>query len=202
LDQQLPRLSVAPDQANRLPRPLWLEIGFGGGEHLAAQAAAHPGVTLLGCETFVNGIARLLGLIAEHRLDNVRLFPDDATLLLPALADASVERAFLLFLDPWPKTRHHKRRFVQPNTLRELARVLADGAELRFASDHAEYVRWTLALMLDHPAFAWDAHGPEDWRQRPADAVATRYEAKALARGERCYYLRFRRRLRAAASGD
>ncbi len=180
-----------------LPRPLWLEIGFGAGEHLAAQAAARPDVTILGCETFVNGIAGLLTQVEARGLGNVRIFPDDANLLLPRLAPASVARAFLPFLDPWPKTRHHKRRFVQPATLDQLARVLADDAELRFASDHPGYVAWTLALAQPHPAFAWTASGPEDWRRRPADAVMTRYEAKALDRGARCYYLSFRRRPRA-----
>ena len=196
LEHDLPRLAVALDQVADLPRPLWLEIGFGGGEHLAHLAADHPETTVLGCETFVNGIASLLGHVAAQRLGNVRLFADDATLLLPRLAPGSVERAFLLFLDPWPKTRHHKRRFVQPATLDQLAGALGDGAELRFASDHAGYVRWTLALVLAHPAFAWPAQGPEDWRTRPADAVPTRYERKALARGARCYYLRFQRRPR------
>jgi tRNA (guanine-N7-)-methyltransferase len=179
-----------------LPRPLWLEIGFGAGEHLAEQAAAHPDVTFLGCETFINGIASLLTHVETRRLGNVRVFPDDATLLLPVLAEASVGRVFLPFLDPWPKAKHHKRRFVQRATLDALARILLDGAELRFASDHADYVAWTLALLLDHPDFAWAARGPEDWRLRPADATATRYETKALARGARCYYLTFLRRPR------
>jgi tRNA (guanine-N7-)-methyltransferase len=173
-----------------------LEIGFGGGEHLAAQAAAHPAVTLLGCETFVNGIASLLTHVEAHRLGNVHIFPDDAGLLLRKLPDASIGRIFLPFLDPWPKTRHHKRRFVQRHSLDALARVLEDGAELRFASDHPGYVAWMLELALEHPSFAWTARGPEDWRLRPADAAATRYETKALARGARCYYLRFLRRPR------
>jgi len=198
-DRLLPQLRVDAGDAASLPQPLWLEIGFGAGEHLAAQAAAHPEVTVLGCETFVNGIAGLLTQVETRRLGNIRLFPDDANLLMPRLAAASVARAFLLFLDPWPKARHHKRRFVQPAALDQLARVLADDAELRFASDHPGYVAWTLALVQSHPAFAWTARGPEDWQQRPADAVTTRYEAKALARGARGYYLTFRRRPRGPA---
>jgi tRNA (guanine-N7-)-methyltransferase len=192
----LPRLSVSAAEAAALPQPLWLEIGFGAGEHLTEQAAAHPDVTFLGCETFVNGIASLLTHVETRRLGNVRVFPDDATLLLPALAEASVGRVFLPFLDPWPKAKHHKRRFVQRATLDVLARALVDDAELRFASDHPDYVAWTLALMEDHADFIWTARSPEDWRSRPADATATRYETKALTRGARCYYLTFRRRPR------
>lgn len=189
-------MRVAPADVARLRAPLWLEIGFGAGEHLAAQAAAHPNVTLLGCETFVNGVAALLGHVEARQLDNVRVFPDDAGFLLPALAEASVDRVFLPFLDPWPKNRHHKRRFVQRATLDQLARVLTDDAQLRFASDHPGYVAWTLGLVLEHPDFRWLARGPEDWRRRPADAIATRYETKALARGARCYYLTFHRKAR------
>jgi len=196
LENLLPRLRVATDDLAGLPRPLWLEIGFGAGEHLAAQAMAHPEVTLLGCETFVNGIAALLTHVETRRLDNVRVFPDDAGFLLPALGEASVDRVFLPFLDPWPKNRHHKRRFVQRATLDQLARVLADGAAVRFASDHPGYVAWTLGLVLEHPDFRWPARGPEDWRRRPVDAIATRYEAKALARGANCYYLTFHRKVR------
>jgi tRNA (guanine-N7-)-methyltransferase len=194
LETLLPQLQIAAADVAKLPRPLWLEIGFGAGEHLAAQARANPGATFLGCETFINGIASLLTHVETHGLRNVRIFADDATLLLPRLPEASISRAFLPFLDPWPKAKHHKRRFVQRATLDALARALADDAELRFASDHPGYVAWTLALATEHPDFAWDARGPEDWRARPADALATRYESKALARGARCYYLTFRRR--------
>jgi tRNA (guanine-N7-)-methyltransferase len=196
-ERLLPQLRVDLAETEALPRPLWLEIGFGAGEHLAAQAAARPDVTMLGCETFVNGIAGLLTQVEARKLGNVRVFPDDANLLLPMLPEAAVSRAFLLFLDPWPKSRHHKRRFVQPASLDHLARVLEDDAELRFASDHPGYVAWTLALAQQHPAFAWTARAPEDWRQRPDDAVMTRYEVKALGRGARCYYLTLRRRPRA-----
>jgi len=175
---------------------VWLEIGFGGGEHLAAQATANPDVGLLGAEPFRNGVARLLGHIDSHGLGNVRIVEDDATPLLQELAAASIGRAFLLFPDPWPKRRHHKRRFVNPGNVAELARVLRDGALWRIATDDMDYCRWILAALTDAADFEWLARRPTDWRQRPADWPATRYEAKALAAGRRPAYLSFRRRAR------
>lgn len=177
---------------------VWLEVGFGGGEHLAAQAAAHPAIGLIGCEPYVNGVASLLARVQAEGLDNVRIHPDTARPLLDALADACIARAFVLFPDPWPKTRQHKRRFVSADNLRALARVMTDGAELRLASDDMGYVRWMLEQVLADGRFDWLAEGPEDWRRRPADWPASRYEAKALAAGRRCVYLRFRRRPRPA----
>lgn len=177
-------------------RDVWLEIGFGTGEHLVAQAAAHGDVGLIGCEPFVNGVAALLAHIDADGLTNVRVFDDDARLLLERLAEASLGRVFMLFPDPWPKKRHHKRRLVGPAGLDSLAKVMRDGAELRFASDHMGYVRWTLDHVLGHGAFAWTARHAGDWRAPPADGFATRYEAKARARGEACVYLAFRRRPR------
>jgi len=175
---------------------VWLEVGFGAGEHLAAQAAAHPGVGLIGCEPYVNGVASLLARVEAAGLDNVRIHPEVAGPLLDALADACIARVFVLFPDPWPKTRHYKRRFVSADNLRALARVMADGAELRLASDDMGYVRWMLERVLADGRFDWLARGPEDWRRRPADWPASRYESKALAEGRRCVYLRFRRRPR------
>lgn len=175
---------------------VWLEVGFGTGEHLAAQAEGHPGTGFIGCEPFVNGVARLLALVAEGNLGNVRVFADDARLVLEALGPASIGRAFVLFPDPWPKSRHHKRRFIAPATVDALARVLKDGAELRVATDHAEFCRWTLRHVLAHPAFEWSARGPADWRKRPADWPTTRYGEKAEAAGSRSVYLTFRRRPR------
>ena len=177
---------------------LWLEIGFGAGRHLAAQAAAHPDIAMIGCEPFVNGVAGLVSLIDAQGQENIRIFDDDARILLDALPDAAIDRVFVLFPDPWPKTRHHKRRFMAPGNLDSLARVMKDGAELRFASDHMEYVRWTLDLVTRHSGFLWPARTPRDWRQPPEDWFETRYEAKAREQGLRCVYLRFRRRPRAA----
>jgi tRNA (guanine-N7-)-methyltransferase len=172
---------------------VWLEIGFGGGEHLAAQAEAHPTVGLIGCEPFVNGVVSALGHVARRRLSNVRLWPDDARLLLDRLPDGAVARAFILFPDPWPKARHHKRRIVSPENLDRLARVLRDGAELRLASDDVAYVDWMLAHLVPHSAFAWTARRPADWRERPDDWPATRYETKARSKGISPAFLRFTR---------
>jgi len=145
------------------PRAVWLEIGFGGGEHLAAQAAAHPDVAFLGVEPFLNGVAKLLRAVEDRELRNVRVLMDDARLLLKALPDASVERAFVLFPDPWPKLRHHKRRIVNRETAADLARVIRPRGELRIATDDHDYARWMLAALLAEPRFAWSAERAPDW---------------------------------------
>ena len=181
------------------PEDVWLEIGFGGGEHLAAQAGGHPGIGFIGCEPFVNGVASALTLVEHDGLPNIQIFDDDARLILDALPDASIGRLFLLFADPWPKRRHERRRLVSGNTLDQFARLMKDGAEFRFASDHMDYVRWTLEQVLRHLSFAWLVCGAGDWRQPPPDWIETRYEAKAFRRGENPVYLRFFRRPRAAA---
>ena len=203
----LPRLRLTVPAATRLdppalfeatPREVWLEIGFGGGEHLAWQAARHPDVGFLGAEFFINGIASLLSRIEARRLGNIRIHQGDGRTLLAALPDAAIGRAFVLFPDPWRKARHHKRRLIQAETLDALARVLRDGAELRLASDHPGYLSWMLERATGHPAFAWTARGPGDWRRRPDDWPATRYEEKALSAGRRSAFLRFLRRPRGA----
>ncbi len=173
-----------------------LEIGFGGGEHLAAQAAANPSVGFIGSEVFLNGVASLTRHIEEGQLANVRIFDNDARHLLPALKDNSLSRISLLFPDPWPKTRHAKRRFINPANLAEIARLLVDGGEFRVASDHPVYLAWALLHAPRHPAFHWLVTGPDDWRVRPADSVATRYEEKARAAGRTPVFLRFFRRAR------
>src|SRR6185437_16026205 len=178
---------------------VWLEIGFGGGEHLASQAAAHPEIGLIGCEVFEGGIVKLLAEIERRALDNIRLLADDARLLLRILADASIGRAFILFPDPWPKQRHHKRRLVATETLDALSRVMRDGAELRLATDDRDYLLWMLQRAPVHRDFEWLVHGPDDWQRRPTDWPATRYEAKAVAAGRSPVFLRLRRRRRAAA---
>ncbi len=187
------------------PRPgvgqtteIGVEIGFGGGEHLLAQALQSPGAGFIGCEPYENGVAKLLSLIDSARakgasVENIRICREDGQALLAALPDQCLKRVFLLFPDPWPKTRHHKRRFITPDTVGELTRVLSDGAELRVATDHPGYCRWVLSLVTGAPAFLWQADGPEGWRQRPSDWPETRYEAKARAAGRPCYYLSFRR---------
>jgi tRNA (guanine-N7-)-methyltransferase len=206
LTELLPRLRVALppsgatlDLAGLFPQPpskLWLEVGFGSGEHLVEQARRHPDTGFIGCEVFVNGVAALAGQVERLELANVRIFDDDARLLLAVLPEASIDRAFLLFPDPWPKMRHAKRRFIGPANLVTMAHILADGAEFRVATDDAGYVRWTLQQLTGHPDFHWNATAPGDWRNAPEDWVETRYQRKAVAAGRRPIFLCFQRRPR------
>ncbi|HEY0105490.1 MAG TPA: tRNA (guanine(46)-N(7))-methyltransferase TrmB [Rhizomicrobium sp.] len=159
---------------------VWLETGYGGGEHLLWQAQQHPDIGVIGAEPYMSGTAKLLSKLEPAPRANIRLYEDDARDIVEALPDASIGRFFLLFPDPWPKTRHHKRRFLQTEMLDALARILKPGAELRFASDDAGYLAYALERLMAHPAFAWTASGPSDWTLRPADWPPTRYEAKAL----------------------
>jgi tRNA (guanine-N7-)-methyltransferase len=175
-------------------RPVWLEIGFGGGEHMLAVAAAEPGVGIIGCEAFVNGVAMLLSAMTRGAIGNVRVHPGDARDLLDVAPPASLDRAYLLYPDPWPKARHHKRRFMSAENLDALARVLKPGAELRVATDIGDYARHALAAAFAHPAFEWTAAQPADWRAPWEGWSRTRYEAKALREGRAPIYLRFRRR--------
>jgi tRNA (guanine-N7-)-methyltransferase len=169
---------------------LWLEIGFGGGEHLAMLATKHPDVTIIGCEPYWNGVASLLSRIEQGNLTNVRIFPDDVRMLLSAMPDAVLERAYILFPDPWPKTRHHKRRLVQAPLLDLLARTLKPGAPLLFATDDGDYACWMLEHLTAHPDFAWCPESPAECDRPPEEWVQTRYEEKALAAGRRPTYLR------------
>jgi tRNA (guanine-N7-)-methyltransferase len=203
----LPRLTVTIPASGQLdpcflfgtaPRPIWLEIGFGGGEHLARQAEQHPKVGFIGCEVFENGIVKLLAQIERRRLANIRVFADDARLLVAALPPASIDRVFVLFPDPWPKRRHHKRRIISREMLDGLAAIMRDCAELRVATDDDGYLCWMLEHITDHPAFEWLARRPGDWRERSPDWPPTRYEEKARAAGRRPAFLRFRRRPRLA----
>ena len=159
---------------------VWLEIGFGGGEHMAAQAAANPEALVLGAEPFWDGAASALRHVDERALKNVRLHIGDARDLIAALPDASLARIFIMFPDPWPKLRHHKRRLIQPDTIEALARVLKPGGALRFVTDWADYADWTLERMAASPHFHWTAGRADDWRVPPADHVTTRYEEKKL----------------------
>jgi tRNA (guanine-N7-)-methyltransferase len=198
----LPRLAIILpetgllDPAALFPTPppeVWLEIGFGGGEHLAEQAERHPEIGFIGSEVFENGVARLVGEVSRRGLGNLRIFADDARLLLDRLPPNSLGRVFVLFPDPWPKLRHHKRRLVAPATLDRLAEVMRPGAELRLATDDPGYLLWMLEHVTAHPAFTWLARGPADWRERPADWPPTRYEEKACAAGRTPAFLRFAR---------
>jgi len=167
--------ALKPDAAE-----IWLEIGFGGGEHMAAQAARRPDVLVIGAEPFQNGVASALRHIDEGGLSNVRVLDGDARELMAHLPDESLDRVFVLFPDPWPKSRHNKRRIVQAETVAEFARLLKPGGKLRFASDWADYVDWSLERFLKNPAFRWTADEAADWRAPPADHITTRYEEKRL----------------------
>lgn len=209
LDDALPRLRVADagdtaplDLAASFaipPRAFWLEIGFGTGEHLAALAARHPDIGFIGCEPFVNGVAALVQKITDEGLTNVRIFDDDMRLLLPRIADASIERLYVLFPDPWPKSRHHRRRITVPENLAQFARLLADDGRLLFASDQHGFAAWSLANLLAARDFTWTARSAKDWRRPPDDWVATRYQEKARAKGLEAVFLDFRRRRRGSA---
>jgi len=203
LETLLPRVTV--DLALRPPRDLRdlfsppasavrLEIGFGGGENLLAQAAANPDTGFIGCEAFVNGMAKILAGIEARRIANVRLHFGDATELLQWLPDQSVAGVDLLYPDPWPKRRHWKRRFVQDASVAALARILRAGGEFRFATDIADYAAWTLLRVLRSPHFAWTAERADDWRKPWPGYSGTRYEAKALREGRTpCYFVFCRR---------
>ncbi|MEQ9123453.1 MAG: tRNA (guanine(46)-N(7))-methyltransferase TrmB [Alphaproteobacteria bacterium] len=205
----LPRLA-APNPAAGPVRPAamfdrpmsayWLEIGFGGGEHLVWQASENPDVGLIGAEPFIAGVARCLSAIEAAGVDNLRIHADDARPLMAALPEASIGRAFVLQPDPWRKRRHWERRLIGPDGLEALARVLADGAELRASTDHPGYQIWMLRHLRADARFEWLASGADDWRRRPDDWPETRYEAKAIREGRRPMYLRFLRRPRTAGA--
>ncbi|MFA5040361.1 MAG: tRNA (guanosine(46)-N7)-methyltransferase TrmB [Bdellovibrionales bacterium] len=172
------------------PAPVWMEVGFGGGEHLAAQAKLHPDTLFIGCEPFVNGVAGLLDAIDREKLENVRIFNNDARIMLDALSDSSIDKCFILFSDPWPKKRHAKRRFVGPDNLERLARVLKPGGLLRLASDHPSLIEWMHECLSIHPDFVCDyAHDtpPPDW-------VPTRYQEKAIKAGRKPFFMDYRRK--------
>lgn len=205
LDQDLSGLSPGPVDWNENPgrapldlaelfgeKLVWLEVGFGGGEHMVHQAQANPQVGLIGAEPYINGVAMLLGKIRRAGVQNLRVHPGDVRDLFDVLPHASIDRAFLLYPDPWPKARHHRRRFVTPEHLEPLARVLKPGAMFRVATDIEDYVRQTLQEVPRH-GFEWLAERPGDWRECWPDWLSTRYEQKALREGRKPHYLTFRR---------
>jgi len=201
VEELLPRLALPEGDAGLDAdtifgdgRPLWLEIGFGGGEHLAWQAARRKDIGFIGAEPYINGVASLLALVDDLRLRNVRIVADDVVPVLMRLRPASLARVVVLFPDPWPKTRHHKRRLVNAENLARLAELMRDGAELRLATDDMAYARWMLALVLANGCFRWTARRPTDWRARPDDWPETRYEAKARRAGRTPVFLRFARK--------
>ena len=197
----LPQLTIELGEATIDPAVLFpgstsriIEIGYGGGEHLARQALQAPETGFIGCEVFSGGIAKLLEKIDDEELHNIRLFTDDALKLLQKLPDASLDGAYLLYPDPWPKTRHHKRRFISPVTLGELARVLKPGALFRFASDIEDYANWTLAHVLRSPDFRFMPERAGEWHEPYPGWEPTRYEEKARREGRMIsFYLTFTR---------
>ena len=197
LAEALPRLEIAPEtlsQGNPFafePREVWLEIGFGSGEHLIEQAKARPGVAFIGCEPFLNGVAAALAGVEREKLVNVRLRRGDAQALLEAAPDAYFARVFVLYPDPWPKRRHHKRRLVSESMVRLLARTIRPGGELRFATDIDDYSGWALRRFLASGAFRWTAARADDWRSPWPDWRPTRYEAKAKRERRDSVYLTF-----------
>ncbi|MEG6508432.1 tRNA (guanosine(46)-N7)-methyltransferase TrmB [Methyloligella sp. 2.7D] len=194
---RLPLQAPAPESLAALfpsgADQVWLEIGFGGGEHLAWQAEHNPKTGLIGCEPFFNGVASLLAQAEAKGLDNIRLQDGDAREVLAWLPEGAIDRVFMLFPDPWPKTRHKKRRLLNEETASEIARVLKPGGEFRFASDWPDYVAQALGILHKHPGFSWNAARAADWRERPDDWPETRYEQKAVREGRKSAYLSFRR---------
>lgn len=169
-----------------------LEIGYGGGEHLARQASENPEISYIGAEVFSGGIGKLLEKMDSNDLKNIRLFTDDALNLLQALPDASLDGVYLLYPDPWPKTRHHKRRFVSPLTLGELARVIKPDGFFRFATDIEDYANWTMAHILRSSEFSWTPASPGSWHTAYEGWQPTRYEQKARREGRlKSYYFTF-----------
>ena len=202
LDTLLPRLALNPSAAPPGDlRTLFdgvgdvrLESGFGGGEHLIAEAERHPRTGFIGIEPFINGMAKALAAIDDKKLANIRLYHGDATELLPWLPPASLARIDLLYPDPWPKRRHWKRRFVQDESVAQIARLLRPDGEFRFASDIPDYVAWTLVRLLRSAGFEWTAEQADDWRKPWPGFTETRYQAKAKREGRTPCYLIFRRK--------
>jgi len=188
IDDFLPTLAIPETSPGALQpislfqakREAWLEIGFGGGEHLAGQAARNPDTGIIGVEPFIDGVAKLLTSLEEGGLTNVLVRRGDARDLVAQFADASLDRVFILFPDPWPKTRHRKRRLVQPEFVAVLARVMKPRAKLRFATDWADYADRALWAVQQDGRFSWTADRADDWRAPPADHVTTRYQEKRL----------------------
>ena len=196
IETLLPRLRVPIGAAGALDpaglftnaREIWLEIGFGGGEHVTGQANANPDIGILASEVFVEGMAKCLGQIEDASLTNVRLWEEDAREMMLGLQDYCIDRAFILFPDPWPKTRQQKRRIIQPDFLDDLARLMKPGGQVRFATDVRSYADEALQRFLAHPAFEWQAETADDWQQAPSDHIQTRYQMKQLGDIAPVYY--------------
>lgn len=200
--RELPRLTVdltgpAPEDLKSLFEAdidrICLEVGFGGGEHLLHRARTEPQTGFIGVEPFVGSMAKAVAAVVDEKLKNVKLYDDDAVNVLDWLPPASLDLAYQLYPDPWPKVRHWKRRFINEQNLSRYARALKQGAEFRFASDIDTYIDWTLRHCRDHPEFEWTAATSSDWKQPWQGWPGTRYEDKAIREGRVGRYLTFRR---------
>jgi tRNA (guanine-N7-)-methyltransferase len=197
LCEVLPRVALDISVARELvagARDVWLEIGFGSGEHLLGRANEHPEVCFFGCEPFQDGVVKVLDAIETGGIQNIRVFSDDARDLLRALPPGSIGRTFVLFPDPWPKRRHVKRRLLSPSMFGLLAGIMRPGAELHIATDIGDYATGILLAAREEGSFRWRVSAASSWRERPAGWIRTRYEEKAIAAGRRCYFLGFERR--------
>lgn len=170
---------------------IWLEIGFGNGEHLVGQAQNHPDIALIGCEAFLNGVGAAAKDMVANNINNVSLWPDDALPLISKFPDGSLERIFLLFPDPWPKTKHYKRRFIQDYTVALFARLLKSGGRLSLATDDKSLAEWMLLHVVQNAQFSWDDAKNANWRGTPDDWVETRYQQKAAQQGRLAHFLNF-----------
>jgi len=197
-DTVLPQIQItdvprALEFAGGTPKALWVEVGFGNGDSLAAWHREHPDVCFIGCEPFINGVSNFCKLVVNDDLSNIKIWTDMAQPLLEALPDASTERLYLLNSDPWPKKRHHRRRFIQQESLTNIARILKPGGLLVMTTDHASLADWMLEQTLRHPAFTWTAQTQADWETPPEGWLTTRYEGKGAVAGRRQVYLVFRK---------
>jgi tRNA (guanine-N7-)-methyltransferase len=201
MDEFLPQIAIEVVEDVPLPpqaifgeekSAYWLEIGTGGGEHIAGQAEKNPDIGCIASEVFENGISSLLQHIKHKNLQNVRIYPQDVRFLLKVLPEHSLDRVFVLFPDPWPKSRHHKRRLISQEMLDMLARVIKPGGSLRIATDHVDYSQWILVQMQQRADFVWQARAAKDWLNAPKDHIPTRYQQKAKDVGRNSLYLDYK----------
>ncbi len=195
----LPQFELRADQEQQnlkqilaSTKKLNLEIGFGAGEHLALQASHNPQEIFIGCEPFMQGVAKLLARIKSEKLDNIFIYQGDALEILSLLPDNALSKIFILFPDPWPKTKHHKRRIIKQENIKVFTQKLKQEGLLRLATDHQEYASWMIALLHDYKDLIWQADQVKAWYQQPADWVETKYQKKALA-GDTYFFYNFKK---------
>jgi len=193
MNTRFPKMEIGADPLEGLSdyNKVWLEIGFGGAEHLLWQAKANPDVAVLGAEPYLNGVAKAVLGAAEDNLENIRLHHGDMREILKTLKPNTLDRVFILFPDPWPKTRHNKRRIITNEFVTTLHALLKPGGQLRFASDINDYVDWSLTRIFNHGGFGWLAETHKDWTVRPDDWPGTRFEAKGLREDRICHFFEF-----------